>query len=222
VSAVVDWSGARVSDPAEDLAWLAVGADPEALAVVVAEYATARGGGLDPHLVDRAVLHGEMALVTWLLHGARTGDDGIVADAGEMLRRLATWHDEHGDGPTPQPTGHLAASGPTTSTAAAGVATAGVATAGIATAAEDDAVPAARDAGHPAPAPDGSAGPVVIDLRDESGDRPAPAPDVEPDVEPGDDEPGDEPGGAAGDDGAEDTWGDWDDWDEEPAAGSAS
>jgi aminoglycoside phosphotransferase (APT) family kinase protein len=209
VSAVVDWSGARVSDPAEDLAWLAVGADPEALAVVVAEYATARGGGLDPHLVDRAVLHGEMALVTWLLHGARTGDGGIVADAGEMLRRLATWHDEHGDGPTPQPTGHLAASGPTTSTAAAGVATAGVATAG-----EDDAVPAVRDEGHPAPAPDGSAGPVVIDLRDESGDRPAPAPDVEP----GDDEPG----GAAVDDGAEDTWGDWDDWDEEPAAGSAS
>jgi macrolide phosphotransferase len=101
VSAVVDWAGARVSDPAEDLAWLAVGADPETLAVVVAEYAAARGGGLDPHLVDRAVLHGELALVTWLLHGARTGDAGIVSDAGDMLRRLAAWHDEHADGPAP-------------------------------------------------------------------------------------------------------------------------
>lgn len=103
VSAIVDWAGARVSDPAEDLAWLAVGADPEALAVVVAEYAAARGGGLDPHLVDRAVLHGEMALVTWLLHGSRTRDDGIVGDAVEMLRQLAQWHEEHGDGPTPVP-----------------------------------------------------------------------------------------------------------------------
>jgi aminoglycoside phosphotransferase (APT) family kinase protein len=103
VSAVVDWAGARVSDPAEDLAWLAVGADPEALAVVVAEYAAARGGALDPHLVDRAVLHGEMALVTWLLHGTRTGDAGIVSDAGDMLRRLATWHEEHIDAPASPP-----------------------------------------------------------------------------------------------------------------------
>ncbi|MGF1662966.1 MAG: phosphotransferase [Kineosporiaceae bacterium] len=195
VSAVVDWAGARVSDPAEDLAWLAVGADPEALAVVVAEYAAARGGGLDPHLVDRAVLHGELALVTWLLHGARTGDDGVVSDAGEMLRRLGAWHDEHEDGPAGEPAGRGAGR-------ASGAVTGGDG--------PDPGAPEERP--EPAAGPVASAAPAVVDLRDR------------PDVSPADgaDVTDDRADRGAHDDTDDDTWGDWDDWDEEPTAGSAS
>lgn len=104
VAAIIDWSGARVSDPAEDLAWLAVGADPDSLTSVVEAYGHARGGGLDRHVVDRAVLHGEMALITWLLHGLRGDDEHVVEDASAMLAQLAAWHEEHTDeAPAPPP-----------------------------------------------------------------------------------------------------------------------
>ncbi len=107
VTAVIDWSGVRVSDPAEDLAWIAVGADTEGVEQVIAAYQGARPSS-DEHLLERAVLHGEMALMTWLLHGQRIDDQQIVGDATGMLVELATWHDSHDshdshDKPTPTP-----------------------------------------------------------------------------------------------------------------------
>jgi hypothetical protein len=42
----------------------------------------------DPHLADRALLAGELALARWLLYGVRSGDDDVVADAVQMLDEL--------------------------------------------------------------------------------------------------------------------------------------
>jgi len=88
VVAVVEWGEARVGDPADDLAWVAVGADTDALDTVLEAYAVARNEPPDRHLPVRAQLSGEVALVRWLLHGVRTDDSGVVDDAVQMLRDL--------------------------------------------------------------------------------------------------------------------------------------
>lgn len=88
VVAVVEWGEARVGDPADDLAWVAVGADTDALDTVLEAYALARHEQPDRHLPVRAQLSGEVALVRWLLHGVRTDDAGVVDDAVQMLRDL--------------------------------------------------------------------------------------------------------------------------------------
>src|SRR5450756_3087353 len=51
----------------------------------------------DPHLADRALLAGELALARWLLHGVRFEDEAIVEDATAMLVELA----EHTAEPAP-------------------------------------------------------------------------------------------------------------------------
>lgn len=91
VSALLDWTQVHVGDPAQDLAWLAVGAEPETVGAVLHSYREARTDRLDEHFLKRAVLHGEMALVKWLLHGQRSGDDAVSSDAREMLGQLASW-----------------------------------------------------------------------------------------------------------------------------------
>lgn len=89
VVGVLDWAEAKVADPADDLAWVAVGADASALDSVLEAYAMARADQPDRHLAVRARLAGELALARWLLHGVRTDDAGVVDDAVEMLRELA-------------------------------------------------------------------------------------------------------------------------------------
>jgi hypothetical protein len=42
----------------------------------------------DPHLAERALLAGELALARWLLYGVRAGDDEVIADAVQMLDEL--------------------------------------------------------------------------------------------------------------------------------------
>ena len=42
----------------------------------------------DPHLADRALLAGELALARWLLYGVRTQDAEIIDDAVAMLEEL--------------------------------------------------------------------------------------------------------------------------------------
>lgn len=91
VSALLDWTDVHVGDPAQDLAWLAVGAEPETVTAVLQAYVAARGPGADEFLLERAVLHGEMALLKWLLHGERTGAEAVSADARDMLSQLAGW-----------------------------------------------------------------------------------------------------------------------------------
>lgn len=91
VTAVLDWTDLHVGDPAEDLAWLAVGAEPETVDEVLQAYRSSRHGAVDDDLLRRAVLHGEMALVRWLLHGVGAEDEAVRDDARGMLEQLASW-----------------------------------------------------------------------------------------------------------------------------------
>jgi macrolide phosphotransferase len=88
VIGLLDWSEARVGDPADDLAWIAAAAQPEAFDAVLGEYTAARQDASDPHLARRARLSGELAVARWLLHGLAAQDRAIVRDAVGMLREL--------------------------------------------------------------------------------------------------------------------------------------
>lgn len=88
VAALVEWGEAHVADPADDLAWVAVGAGTEALDSVLEAYAVGRGEQPDHHLAVRARLTGEIALARWLLHGVHADDAAVVDDAVQMLRDL--------------------------------------------------------------------------------------------------------------------------------------
>lgn len=91
VSGILHWGDACVADPADDLSWLLVAAPPEAADSILEAYQLRRTELLDPHLTDRAMLAGELALARWLLYGVRTDNEDVVADAVEMLVEL----DEH-------------------------------------------------------------------------------------------------------------------------------
>ncbi|GIG30478.1 phosphotransferase [Cellulomonas marina] len=88
VCGVVGWTETKVADPADDLSWLLVAAPPDAVDSILEAYLLRRTELGDPHLQDRALLAGELALARWLLHGVRTGDDAVVQDAVAMLRDL--------------------------------------------------------------------------------------------------------------------------------------
>jgi macrolide phosphotransferase len=99
VSGILHWGDACVADPADDLSWLLVAAPPEAADSILEAYQLRRTELLDPHLTDRALLAGELALARWLLYGVRTDNDDVVADAVEMLVELdehtrPTWDDD--------------------------------------------------------------------------------------------------------------------------------
>jgi len=79
---------AKVADPADDLAWLLVAAPSDAVESIMEAYQLRRTELKDPHLTDRALLAGELALARWLLFGVRTKQDDVVADAEEMLAEL--------------------------------------------------------------------------------------------------------------------------------------
>jgi aminoglycoside phosphotransferase (APT) family kinase protein len=89
VAGILDWSDARVGDPADDLAWLVASAPEDALEAVLEAYALARTERGDDHLVERATLASELAVSRWLLHGVRVGDRDVVAEAAQMLAELA-------------------------------------------------------------------------------------------------------------------------------------
>src|SRR5699024_1453427 len=66
VNGIVDWSSCQVADPTDDLAWLLVAAPEDAAESVLEAYRQARTELSDTHLVDRAHLVSELALVRWL------------------------------------------------------------------------------------------------------------------------------------------------------------
>ena len=85
VTGVTSWGEAKVADPADDLAWLLVAAPQDSVDSIMEAYQLRRTELLDPHLVDRALLAGELALARWLLYGVRTNDPDIIDDAVAML-----------------------------------------------------------------------------------------------------------------------------------------
>lgn len=89
VAAISGWSHARVADPADDLVWLAAAASPSEWDAIMAGYQQERGDFADPHLRDRALLGGELALARWLRHGTLNNLPDVVADAEAMLGDLA-------------------------------------------------------------------------------------------------------------------------------------
>ena len=91
VTGILSWGDAKVADPADDLSWLLVAAPQESVDSIMEAYQLRRTELLDPHLTDRALLAGELALARWLLYGVRSGNDDVVDDAVQMLTEL----DEH-------------------------------------------------------------------------------------------------------------------------------
>ncbi|HET8615651.1 MAG TPA: macrolide 2'-phosphotransferase [Actinomycetales bacterium] len=89
VSGIVDWDEARVADPADDLAFVTVGAGPEVVDTVLEAYAQARAEPPDRHLLDRARLAAELALARWLLGGVDADDSAIIDEATQSLQVLA-------------------------------------------------------------------------------------------------------------------------------------
>ena len=88
IAGLTSWTDAKVADPADDLGWLVAAAPPEILDTVTEAYTLARREIRDPHLLDRARLCSETALARWLLHGVRTDNPDVIADAEGMLADL--------------------------------------------------------------------------------------------------------------------------------------
>jgi macrolide phosphotransferase len=84
VSGVLNWSGLRISDPAEDLSWVIGGAAAELSRNLMARYHEARPQS-DANLWPRAQLYSELELARWLLHGYSSGNQEIIEDAVGML-----------------------------------------------------------------------------------------------------------------------------------------
>lgn len=74
----------RVDDPAVDLAWLLSIADENFISRFQSTYSAHRRAP-DLHLLTRAQLHSEIALLQWLQFGQESHDQQVVADARQML-----------------------------------------------------------------------------------------------------------------------------------------
>lgn len=88
VSALVSWEGAKIGDPAEDLASLARSAPPEAVDTVFGAYAEYRREPVDPHLRERARLLGELRVLSRLLAAHNRGDEAAVSHVVRTMHRL--------------------------------------------------------------------------------------------------------------------------------------
>ena len=88
VAGVLAWSSLKISDPAEDLAWI-LGSENDPFADAVVAAYSANRSGVDASLRQRAVLYSEFERARWLMHGVNKGDQSIIDDAVEMLTTLA-------------------------------------------------------------------------------------------------------------------------------------
>lgn len=88
VSAITGWEDAKIADPADDLATLVSEAAPAAIESVMEAYVNARTEAADPHLRRRALLSGEMRLLSRLLAASTSGSHELVRRYAAELRRL--------------------------------------------------------------------------------------------------------------------------------------
>ena len=87
VSGVINWAGARVADPADDLLRVFARFGAEDAVEFMNLYSTERPTN-DRRLAHRARFASELDVARWLIHGADSNDDGIVTDAVAMLNAL--------------------------------------------------------------------------------------------------------------------------------------
>ena len=83
------WHALSVGDPARDLAFLLGSSEFGSVDLAFEAHAAARGIG-DRQVRQRAMLHAELGIARWLLHGVSSGDKSIVEDAKGMLDGLVT------------------------------------------------------------------------------------------------------------------------------------
>lgn len=88
VCALTGFSSAHVGDPAVDIAWVFARASDEFLERFHEAYQQTRSEK-DVHLLERAELLSELAVVRWLVHGLHSGDSEIVDEARAMLSELS-------------------------------------------------------------------------------------------------------------------------------------
>ncbi|MET1051895.1 MAG: phosphotransferase [Mycetocola sp.] len=86
VTGVLGWHALRVGDPARDLHWLS-GAG-EAAESVMAAYRSSSTRNPDQLILQRSMLHAELELARWLLHGVDARDSSITDDAVGLLDGL--------------------------------------------------------------------------------------------------------------------------------------
>lgn len=89
ISGVLGWDNAAVGDPAVDIAWVLSSLDHEAFDTFFTAYTANLDIRPDTHLLERAQLAGEFAVLDWLLAGIDTGAEDIVDDALGMLDDIA-------------------------------------------------------------------------------------------------------------------------------------
>ena len=88
VCALTGFSSAHVGDPAVDIAWVFARASDEFLERFHEAYQQTRSEK-DLHLLERAALLSELAVVRWLVHGLHSDDSEIVDEARAMLADLS-------------------------------------------------------------------------------------------------------------------------------------
>nr|WP_284711107.1 aminoglycoside phosphotransferase [Brevibacterium sp. XM4083] len=91
----------RVSDPAIDLAAASALIDPAAVPTFFTEYRSSRPRA-DDHIVTRAELLAEFAVLDWLLEAVDSGDEEAIQDAADLLTSFdqVLLHPDGSDVPT--------------------------------------------------------------------------------------------------------------------------
>ena len=88
ISGVAGWSALSISDPAEDLKYLAGGALPSTFEDALLNYRAMRPSA-DENIAQRAILYSEIELASWLNHCIQLDDLQLIAEAQAMLDDLA-------------------------------------------------------------------------------------------------------------------------------------
>ena len=88
VAGVLSWSSLRISDPAEDFAWI-LGAGIHELSESIIDVYRQSHYHVDDSLRLRATLYSEFEMARWLMHGIAKKDDAIIEDAVSMLEVYA-------------------------------------------------------------------------------------------------------------------------------------
>ena len=88
VSAVLNWGGLHIGDPADDFTWIAGKRNFDLLDAARIAYSQGTKA-FDATLTQRAVLYSELSHARWLLHGTQTNDQTIIDEASGELEVLA-------------------------------------------------------------------------------------------------------------------------------------